>query len=165
MTDNNGIGGGLNISGGKLVAVGPKEAAGAPLVAPVDQESVWAVDTTGRNLYYHDGTEWKPAFPPTYVTGQLSLNLGSWTNTNHNLGAAPTKTSVDLVCKVANNGYSVGDIVFDIKRGFQSFVPEGSTTDVNLIISPEIYVKRRDFTNADFLVDATQWDYIFRASL
>jgi hypothetical protein len=108
---------------------------------------------------------------PDYTSAEISVPLsGSTTSTlTHGLGSTPTTVSVVMVCKVATNGYSVGDTVaceyMTNDNNTQVYGLGVKYTDTNIravVGSGGLYVI--DFTDGDGKeITRSNWRLVFRA--
>ena len=73
------------------------------------------VDTVQPGSVDKEDLKWVPPFTKEYVSPEQTISAGSGTQINHTLGVLPKILGYDLICKVAEHGYSVGEVL-DIGR-------------------------------------------------
>jgi hypothetical protein len=70
--------------------------------------------TTGDDPTADDGTNWIPilGLSGEFTSSALSIASNSSHAVAHGLGAIPRMVRVEMVCKIAESGYGVGDVYF-----------------------------------------------------
>jgi hypothetical protein len=107
-----------------------------------------------------------------YVSNQTTISSNSTATFTHGLGVAPSFVQIDLVCKTANNGYSVGDRLMSggsqlqasSNRGYVLMIPNNNTTEIKIVT---LGTNRIPTAAGNAEVDAywSHWDVVVRAKL
>jgi hypothetical protein len=107
-----------------------------------------------------------------YISNQTTITANSTATFTHGLGAAPSLIQLDLVCKTANNGYSVGDRLMSggsqlqasSNRGYVLMIPNNNTTEIKIVTLGTNRIPNAA-GNAEVNALWTQWDAIIKAKL
>lgn len=136
----------------------------APSSATIDQYA-----QIGHRLYYSDGTSWLPLTQPYFESSEQTItNAGSLTIA-HGLGFTPKFCSLVIVCKTAENGYSIGDRLQHPAHGWVVSTARGvavvmDATNINVRYASGNVFNVPHFTTGNN-VDLTNgnWKTVFRA--
>lgn len=135
-----------------------------------------AKGTAGQALVMNSGAtapQWGGVFISEYVSAEQTITTGGTLTLTHGLGARPRLISYELVCKTAEFGYAIGDIV---PIGIMS-APSGSLSynAAAIISATEIVLRFANSSEAFLILNATtgasatltnsRWRLVVRAYL
>lgn len=145
--------------GGAWKPVAPSQAWGSITGTLSDQADLQSVLT---------GLQSNQKITKKFVSGELAISASALISAPHALGTRPEILYMDLICKVAEGGWSVGDVVplsiqilevADASRGMQMYA---DATNLYAKISGAPVIGNKS-TGALFTIAFTNWRSIMRA--
>lgn len=132
-----------------------KTALGVPDV--IDEDS-FATDSATRPPSQQSTKSYVDTRPTwDYVSAATTILPNTVLTFAHGLGVAPSAITVDAICVGAGRGFSVGDVIHDVKnidgagsnRSVVKYVPGGNTTQIKVALGATLFVLHPDGTLAD----------------
>lgn len=121
---------------------------------------------TSGNVLTSNGTAWTSAAPSggsSFTSSDQTITLGGLITVAHGLGAQPKAIGAVLVCQTAENGYSIGDLVWSplFNEYYGAYGSPGAcyidATNINVRISNTGLSGGHKTTGANVVLTAANW--------